>query len=134
MYSYTRRSSYGSSNKGLYIFVAALATLFVIIGGFMFWHYEYGTERSVTFTVRSLDDQTTYNGKYGSGHQYLIFTTDGQVYKNTDSWMHGKTDSSNVQAMFTVGDTYTCPIYGFRVFWMSSYPDILDGCKLVSKS
>lgn len=105
------------------IAVAVLLALLAI----PFWHYEYGTQRTVTFTVKNLDDQST-----SKGHQYLVFTTAGQVYKNTDSFLHGKTDSSNVQAMFQVGGTYSCPVYGFRIFWMSSYPDILDGCKQVN--
>lgn len=113
--------------RGCLIGIAA-AVLALIIA-IPFWHYEYGTERTVTFTVKSLDDQATSKG----GHQYLVFTTDGHVYKNTDSWLHGKTDSSDVQGMFTVGGTYTCPVFGFRVFVFSSYPDILDGCKQVNQ-
>ncbi len=106
---------------------AAVVLLVIAIVG---WHYEYGTDRTVTFTVRSLDDQVTSGG--GSiKHQYLIFTTSGQVYKNTDSFWHGKFDSSSVQAMFQQGGTYRCPVYGFRIFIASSYPDILDGCKQV---
>lgn len=99
------------------------AVVVAVIGGFG-WHMEYGTEHTVTFTVKSLDDQS-----HGSSHKYLVFTTGGQVFENTDSWLHGKTDSSNLQAMFDIGSTYQCPVYGFRSFWSSSYQDILDGCK-----
>lgn len=107
--------------------IAALVILALIPLGFTFWHVEYQSERTVTFTVKSLDDQASAKG----GHKYLVFTSGGQVYQNTDSWFHGKTDSSNVQNMFTVGDTYRCPVYGYRIFWYSSYPDILDGCKQI---
>ena len=102
------------SGAGCLLAIAGTVVALVLLG-IVFWHVEYGTERTVTFTVKSLDDQSTGN----DGHQYLVFTTGGQVYKNTDSWLHGKTDSSNVQDMFTVGDTYRCPVYGFRVFWLS---------------
>lgn len=108
--------------------LAAVFVLVLVLGG-LFWHVEYGTESTVTFTVKTLDDQPTSN----NGHQYLVFTTNGQVYKNSDSLFHGKTDSSNVQATFNVGDTYTCPVYGFRMFIFSSYKDILDGCKQIVK-
>jgi hypothetical protein len=107
--------------------IIAAAIVLVVIAIWS-WHAEYGTERTVTFTVKSLDDQS----QGSSGHKYLVFATDGQVYENTDSWPHGKTDSSSVQALFTVGGTYRCPVYGFRLFWASSYPDILDGCTQVT--
>jgi len=111
--------------------LAAFGAIAVLLIAFLGWHYEYGTQRTVTFTVRSLDDQVTSSD--GSiHHQYLVFTTSGQVYKNTDSFWHGKFDSSSVQAIFQAGSTYRCPVYGFRIFIASSYPDILDGCKQVA--
>jgi hypothetical protein len=105
------------------IIAVIIACIVVLIGG-SFWYMEYGTEHTVTFTVKSLDDQAT-----GNSHQYMIFTTDGQVYQDTDAWFHGKTDSSNVYDFLSVGDTYTCPVYGIRSTLFSSYEDILDGCK-----
>lgn len=102
---------------------AVIAVVLAVVG----WHFEYGTQRTVTFTVKSLDDQNS-----GRSHKYLVFTTTGDVYQNTDSWLHGKTDSSRVQALFTPGHAYQCPVYGYRAFWSSSYPDILDGCKDVT--
>lgn len=108
---------------------ALLAGAAVALAAIGFWNMEYGTEHNVTFTVKSLDDQS-----HGSTHKYLVFATDGSVYENTDSWFHGKTDSSNVQGMFTVGDTYTCPVYGYRITLFSSYQDILDGCRLTGSA
>lgn len=99
----------------------------VVLAAIIGWQFEYGTQRNVTFTVQSLDDQA-----HGGGHQYLVFTTSGDVYKNKDSWLHGKTDSSSVQARFAVGRTYICPVYGFRFFLTSAYSNILDGCKDVT--
>jgi hypothetical protein len=89
------------------------------------WQVEYGTEQTVTFTVKSLDDQSTGS----SGHQYLVFTTDGTEYADTDSWPHGKTDSSDIYNWLTVGHKYRCPVYGWRNHITSSYEDILDGCR-----
>jgi hypothetical protein len=103
-----------------------VAIVVIVICAVLGWHMEYGTQRDVTFTVKQLDDQAS-----GSSHKYLVFTRAGHVMENTDAWLHGKMDSSNVQALFSQGKTYTCPIYGFRFFLFSSYPDILDGCKAV---
>lgn len=101
---------------------AALVVAGVAILG---WQVEYGTEHSVTFTVKSLDDQS--NGS--SGHKYLVFTTSGTEYEDTDSWLHGKTDSSDIYNWLTVGHTYNCTAYGWRNHITSSYEDLLDGCR-----
>jgi hypothetical protein len=103
----------------------AVAALILGVAG---WHMEYGTEHRVTFTIKSLDDQANGN----SGHKYLIFTTDGRAYEDTDAWLHGKTDSSNLWALFSPGQTWDCPVYGYRNTVLSSYQDILDGCRQVS--
>lgn len=113
---------------------AAVLVLLAVLGG---WHMEYGTQHNVTFTINSIQDQA--NGS--NGHKYLLFTTrsDGktEVFENTDAFLHGKNDSSDVQARFLTagsGSTWTCPVYGFRFFLFSSYRDILDGCVLVHKA
>jgi hypothetical protein len=104
--------------------IALGAAVIVGLVAYLGWHYEYGTEHNVTFTVKSLDDQSS-----GSSHKYLVFTTNDTVYQDTDSFLHGKQDSSNIYAWLTVGDTYECPVYGYRNFFASSYEDILDGCR-----
>jgi hypothetical protein len=111
--------------------VIVLGIILAVVAGAvaLFWQMEYGSQTNVTFTVKTLDDQSTGS----SGHKYLVFTTDGRVFENSDAWLHGKTDSSNVQAMFNAGSTYTCPVYGYRNTLFSSYQDILDGCTLVPK-
>jgi hypothetical protein len=100
------------------------AAALVGVAAYFGWSYEYGTEHNVTFTVKSLDDQSS-----GSTHKYLIFATDDTVYQDTDSTLHGKHDSSNIYAWLTIGHTYRCPVYGYRNFLASSYDDILDGCR-----
>lgn len=107
---------------------AAVIVLALIIGG-IYYVYEHATQHTVTFTVKTLEDQPTRNG-----HQYLVFTTDGSVYENVDARLHGKTDSSDLQAWLTVGHTYTCPVYGVRNTLASSYPNLLDGCTDVTKA
>lgn len=107
--------------------LAAAAVVLVLLAVFG-WHMEYGTQRNATFTIAKMDDQAS-----SKGHKYLIFTTDNRVFEDTDSWLHGKTDSSQIWAAMSAGQTWTCPVYGFRAFWASSYPDILDGCRQVTR-
>jgi hypothetical protein len=113
------------------LFTKAGAAFSLLLLGVLFllgWQMEFGTQHHVTFTVQSLDDQAT-----SKGHKYLIFTTDGRVFENSDAWLHGKTDSSNVWGMFLAHPhgTYDCPVYGYRNTLFSSYQDVLDGCRLL---
>jgi len=99
----------------------------VLVIGYTGW-INYGTHRTMTFTVASKDDQST-----GSGHQYMIFTTRHQALKDTDSFWNGKHDSSQVWQDLEVGSTYRCPVAGVRREWAwTAYPDILDGCKIIA--
>lgn len=128
--------------SGVAASVAVVALVLLVLGGLVSWagYAEYGTQTTVTFTVTGLDDQITSS----SGtikHQYLVSTVRDagqktEVFKDTDSLLHGKTDSSDVWARFQAagnGAIWTCPVYGFRIFWTSSYRNILDGCKLLYK-
>jgi len=111
--------------------LSVIAVVAIVFGAVACWQVEYGSEGTVTFTVQSL--QATQGSN--SSVNYMVFTTDGQVYQDSDAWLHGKTDSSNVWAKFEdagVGATWTCPEYGYRNTLFSSYKDLLDGCKLVS--
>jgi len=108
--------------------IAIVGAVLAVILGTVLWQTEYGTEHNVTFTIKSLDDQASGN----NSHKYLVFTTGGEVYEDTDSMLHDKTDSSNVYALFSPGQTWNCPVFGYRNTFFSSYPDILDGCKRVT--
>jgi len=98
------------------------ALLFLGLGLPAFWHFEYGTERTVTLTVGSKDDQAT-----SSGHKYLIFDdVHGVVYEDTDAWFHKKINSSDLFLQLKVGRTYRCDVYGWRNHLLSSYQDLLS--------
>lgn len=119
--------AFGFERRG----VGALVSIAVLLGSVWTAQMEFGSQHNVTFTVRALDDQAT-----SKGHKYLVFTTSGETYEDTDAWLHGKTDSSDVWGRLLSGGTsatWTCPVYGYRNTWSSSYPDILDGCKLLKQ-
>src|SRR5690348_4392149 len=79
---YLTETFFGSIPRIMSTISVALLAISVGIAG---WHYEYGTQHTVTFTITRLDDQATRNG-----HQYLIDTARGNVLKDADSWLHGR--------------------------------------------
>ena len=108
---------------------AVVILVLALLAGLTAWFntYEYGTETSVVFTVKQLDDQAGSNGS----HKYLIFTdepgthTPAEVFKDTDAIFHGKWNSSNLYSYLAAGSTYRCTVYGFRSGFRSSYRDAL---------
>lgn len=88
----------------------------IVIGGII-WigvsaHQNWirSTTATVEFTVkekeRVIDDSSNAN-------KYLIFTQD-EVFENTDSYYHGKYDSSDLQGYLEVGKKYKCEVFGER--------------------
>lgn len=127
-YGYTRTSR--SSNAGC-LLIGLFAVVVVAVLAFVGYNYEYGTEKNVTFTISSTSASSDNNTMV-----YKVFTTDGTVYEISDAWFHGDTDSSNTYAKLSAaghGSTWNCPVYGFRNTLLSSYQDILDGCKQIQK-
>lgn len=86
--------------------------------------YTYGTGDNVDLTVKRLERIVTGSGENVSS-KYLVFTEEGDVYENTDSWFRLKFNSSTVQGQFDEGESYNCDTYGWRVPFFSMYPNII---------
>lgn len=112
--------------------VLVLGAIFAVVAGlvFWFWQYNYGSEHNVTFKIAQVVNISTGS----SGHEYDVYTGQGRVLMNSDTLLHGKSDSANVQAWLTAhqGQVVTCPVYGYRVFVLSSKMNVLDGCKVAT--
>ena len=54
--------------------------------------------------------------------------TDDEVFENTDSWVHGKFDTSDIQkkAIESEGKTCTLEVYGARLPILSMHRNILE--------
>lgn len=95
--------------------VVIIAIILVIIGlGFM---YERGTDYWITITV---DEKVYYHDE-----KYLVFTTDME-YENADSLWWWKFNSSELMNDFEEGQTYRAHVYGWRVPFLSMYPNIIS--------
>jgi hypothetical protein len=98
-----------------------IAVVIVLALGVTFG-YQYGTAREVTITVTD-KERIVEKGEDG-GSYYLVFTED-DAYKNEDALFYGKFKSSSLQAKLKVGETYNVKIYGWRVGFLSMYPNIV---------
>lgn len=88
------------------------------------------TKDDVTITVK--DKQTKLECS-GSGSQrdckdvYLIFTDKG-TYKDVDSLLMLKFNSSDLYGQLDRGKTYDCKVNGIRIPFFSTYKNLLE-CK-----
>jgi hypothetical protein len=62
------------------------------------------------------------------GSKYLVFTDDG-VFENTDSLYYFKYNSSDVQGQLMQGGKFEVTYYGYRVPFMSMYPNITSATR-----
>lgn len=97
-------------------FGAAIAAILLAILGYISSPYW-------TYSVREVKVINTMVKPTGGESKYLIYTDDG-VYENTDSWHYFKFDSSDIQAKVVNGQEYQVGAYGFRIPFMSKYPNV----------
>lgn len=100
-----------------------LLALAIIVSIELLFHpiYRYGTSRYVTITI--VDKQYV---KKNDGGYYLIFTRHNDVFKNVDSLVNLKFNSSSVYGQLEKGRTYCVYVYGWRIPLFSLYPNIVS--------
>lgn len=78
---------------------------------------------TLTVTITEKERVVTGSGAKLTS-KYLVFT-DKEVFQNTDTLVHFKFNSSDIQGKLNVG--MTCPIYvyGWRIPFLSSYRNIV---------
>ena len=57
--------------------------------------------------------------------KYLIYTDIG-TFENTDEWLCGKFNSSDIYGRIKIGDTYEFTVIGFRIPFLSAYQNIIE--------
>lgn len=61
----------------------------------------------------------------GSGSDMRVYTDCG-VFEVRDSTLAGRFDSADVYASVRIGETYDVTAYGWRVGWLSWFPNALS--------
>lgn len=93
----------------------------IIVGGFAgtYW-YTHATTESQTCTVED-KDRASQEG----GSSFRIYTDCG-VFKVQDSFTRGMFSSADRYAAIEVGETYEITTYGWRIPFMSAFPNIIE--------
>lgn len=110
--------------KKLFIVVLGLMLL-LTIGEQVIFNFN-DTEYTITVT----DKERIYEGSVGnSSSKYLVFGDDKNgnslVFENTDCFIRGKWNSSNVQGKMKKGNTYKITVIGYRISFFSMYQNII---------
>lgn len=84
------------------------------------------TEYIITIT----DKERIYEGSgESSSSKYLVFGDDENgnslVFENTDCFIRGKWNSSNLQGKMKEGNTYKITVVGYRISFFSMYQNII---------
>lgn len=102
----------------LYSFISIVVLIFLYVGAY-FLSYKT-VEVSITDKER-----ITYGSDQEIKSKYMVFTTD-EVFQNTDNYVFGKFDSSDVQNKLMVGNSYQVKVVGWRVPLFSWYRNIIS--------
>lgn len=81
------------------------------------------TDKERVYSTTKSGDSVTQTSKY------LVFGLDENgevlVFENTDTFIRGKWNSSNVQGSLLEGNTYKVTVIGYRVPFFSCYENII---------
>ena len=113
-------------NTRIFFVVVMIAIMFVsLIGREAIFNFN-DTEYTITVT----DKERIYTGSgNSSSSKYLVFGDDQNgnslVFENTDCFIRGKWNSSNIQGQLKVGNTYKIMVIGYRAPFLSWYQNII---------
>lgn len=102
-----------------YVGTAAVALVIVIVIASVWTSYMHST-RDVTVRVNKTG-QTCTSGKSCTN---LVYTSGG-TFKNSDSLLAGKFNSSDVTGALCPGGVYKLKVRGWRVGFLSMWPNVL---------
>ncbi len=103
--------------------IIIVTVVLIIIGSIVFTVGGYANKQTIKTRVISKERITTQNGDRIESY-YLIFTEAGPL-KLEDELFYGNFNSSDWYGQLRTDSTYTFHIIGYRVGFLSSYPNIV---------
>lgn len=104
--------------------LSLILAILLLLGAIVFHVGVYFNDHQETVVVTKVERITK-----GDSSKYLIFCErengDVIVYENTDSWIRGKFNSSDLYAQIKVNKKYTFTLTGYRVPFLSWYENII---------
>jgi len=106
--------------------IVTLIIAFALVVASQVWPHFIRNEQTVTVnkTEQRCEAQKTC--------KYLVFTDKG-VYKNTDTWLEFKWNSSDMYGDLVAGKSYTIKSYGLRWSFFSWYPNIVKATPVAAQ-
>ena len=113
-------------NTKTFFVVIMIAVILVLSIGYEAIFSFNDTEYTITVT----DKERIYEGSGDtSSSKYLVFGDDENgnalVFENTDCFIRGKWNSSNIQGQLKEGNTYKITAVGYRISFFSMYQNII---------
>lgn len=105
--------------------VPAIVIGIIAIGLFALLAFLPHTDRATLDVKVDKSERVTTGSGDSTSSKYLVFTDKG-VYQNTDSLIEGKWNSSDVYGKIREGECYRLETYGWRVQFLSWYPNIVS--------
>jgi len=111
------------NKTSILVAVGMLALLFVLLasGG----AYQLGTVDTMTATVMDKERMCESTKDNGRECKWMVLT-DEMSFENIDSIWHLKFNSTDVQAEIANGQSYHIKYYGWRIPFLSVYPNIIS--------
>ena len=110
--------------NGKFWLIAFVAIVF--IGGIISLNLAaHGNRQTITGVVTDKERIMESDGDGGTNSYYMVWI-DGEPFKNVDSVIEGKWDSSTVQGKLQVGQEVKVEVYGWRVPFLSMYKNIAE--------
>lgn len=112
-------------NTRTFFVVIMIIVIFVLSIGYEAIFSFNDTEYTITVT----DKERIYKGSGDTSSKYLVFGDDDNgnslVFENTDCFIRGKWNSSNIQGQLKEGNTYKVTVVGYRISFFSMYQNII---------
>jgi len=112
------------TNTWKLVIILFFLPLFIALFSIAYWPIAYFySKRDVHFCTVKLPERVCSGGKI-TNCKYLVFTDKG-VFENTDSLLGWKFNSSDIHAFIKDKACYKANVYGWRIPFLSKYPNIL---------